>query len=255
MKTYLDTNILYYTYSGKNLNINFDEKKITSINTLEFLKNIEKIHNNKAKYYIPRINSDIHYQMLLEGKKYFKKRNHPINKRLSDYVIFDFAQDFDSYALYNNESIAQIINNKYRELFYLTISFLSKSEYKEIRGKFDFLVDNELQCDSINSNDIELGYELLDIFTQKHSLKDDFRNCWNDILILSKSINEGARLITSDKLLNRFASELYEGKIVKSAEILEIQFPCESEKNDKYVKQESKGYINRGWIYKMNKGK
>lgn len=249
MKTYLDTNILYYTFSGRNLNIDFYGKNITSINSLEFLKNIEKTHNNKAKYYIPKINSGLHYQMLIGGKEYFKKSNHPMNKRLSDCVIFNFAKDYNSYALYNNESISQTVNNKYRELFNFSISFLSKSEYKDIKGKFDFLINSEFQCDSINNADIELGYELLDIFLQNHSLKDDFRNCWNDILILSKSINEGARLITSDKLLNRFASELYKGEIHKSEEILDIHFPTESKKIDN-IQHESKGYINRGWFYK-----
>ncbi len=254
MKTYLDTNILYYAHSGKKIDVDIEGQKITSINALEFLKNIEKTHSNKAKYHIPRTSSHLHCREILGAKDYFKKRNHPISKRLSDYVIFDFAQDFKSYALYNNESISQVINNKYNELFYLTISFLEKSEYKDIRGKFDFILKNQLHCESIAENDIELGYELLTQFIQNHSLKEDFRNCWNDILILSKSINEGGKLITSDKLLNKFASEVYEGQITKKDGFLEIQFPNEIEKSKNIEKLESKGYINRGWNYKIRKG-
>jgi hypothetical protein len=245
---------LQYAHSGKKQDVDIEGLKITSINALEFLENIEKTHTNKAKYHIPRTNSYNHYREILSGQQYFKKSNHPINKRLSDYVIFNFAQDFKSYALYNNESISQVINNKYNELFYLIISFLEKSEYKDIRKKFDFILDNELQCESIGEHDIELAYELLTRFIQTHPLKEDFRNCWNDILILSKSINEGAKLLTSDKLLNRFAGEVYDGKLSKTDGILEIQFPNESEQSKNFEKQESKGYINRGWNYKIRKG-
>jgi predicted nucleic acid-binding protein len=254
MKTYLDTNILYYVHSGNKQDLKIAEQNITSINALEFLKNIEKVHTNKAKYHIPRTNSMFHYNGIIGAKEYFKKRNHPLNKRLSDYIIFDFSKDFESYALYNNESISQVINNKYSELFFLSISFLEKSEIKDIRNKFNFLLDLKLNCESITENDIELAYDLLDRFIQIHSLKDDFRNCWNDILILSKSINEGGKLITSDKLLNRFASEIYNGKINESKEVLEIEFPNENNETKRLEKPESKGYINRGWNYKIRKG-
>lgn len=254
MKTYLDTNILYYAHSGIKHDIKIEEQNITSINALEFLKNIEKVHTNRAKYHIPRTSSIYHHREILGAKEYFKKRNHPINKRLSEYVIFDFSKDFESYALYNNESISQVINNKYHELFYLSISFLEKSEIKDIRNKYNFLLDHNLQCESISENDIALAYDLLDRFIKNHSLKEDFRNCWNDILILSKSINEGGKLITSDKLLNRFASEIYNGKLIKSDDILEIEFSNENNESKRFEKLESKGYINRGWNYKIRKG-
>lgn len=254
MKTYLDTNILYYGHSGKKQDVILEGQLITSINALEFLKNIEKVHTNRAKYHIPRTNSYFHQRELIAGKEYFKKRNHPINKRLSDSIIFDFAHDFESYALYNNESISQVINNKYKELFYLTISFLKKAEYKDIRGKFDFILNHELQCECIKENDIDLAYDLLGKFLKEHSLKNDFRNCWNDILILSKTINEGGKLITSDKLLNKFACEVYDGKIVKTDGVLEINFPIENEHSKKYKTFESKGYVNRSWNYKIRQG-
>jgi hypothetical protein len=254
MESYIDTNILYYAYSGKKLDVKIEKQRITSLNALEFLKNIEKAHTNKAKYHIPYAKSIIHCHELLRAKEYLKKRNRPINKRHSDFVMFDFSQEFESYALYNNESVSLVINNKYFELFYLSISFLEKSEFKDIRSKFKFLLDNNLQCESITENDINLAYDLLGRFIERHSLKDDFRNCWNDILILSKSINEGAKLITSDKLLNRFASEIYNGSIVQTDEVLRIEFPKENKDLKNFQKQESQGYINRGWNYKIRKG-
>lgn len=84
--------------------------------------------------------------------------------------------------------------------------------------------------------------------------KKNFRNCWNDLLLLSKCINEGATLITFDKLLNKFASELYEGQVTKKKRYVQIQFPQKDKYEDFYKKRESKGYINRSWDYKIRKG-
>ena len=253
MKTYLDTNILYYKHSGKEVNIDINGKFITSINALEFLKNIEKKHHNKAKYHIPVTFSQSHKMEWINMRKSIKKTNHSFHKRFSDYIAFDFSQDFDSYALYNNKSVSQVINNHGQELFYSSIEGLTKPRNKDIKSKFKFILENNLNCDVITAEDIELGYELLDKFIKKYSLKADFRNCWNDILILAKSINEGAKLVTSDKLLNTFASEVYSGEIKKTKNIVEIQFPTINENvSDTWTKKESKGYINRGWQYKMN---
>jgi hypothetical protein len=253
VKTYLDTNILYYKHQGQNLNLNIKGKSITSINALEFLKNIEKKHHNKAKYHIPFITNHIHQIAIARMHKSIKK-SHPFNKRLSDSIIFDFSQDFESYSLYNNKSVSEVINNKRKELFYSSIEFLGKSENKDIKNKFKFVLENDLKCDILNPEDIYLGYELLNEFLKKHTLKPDFRNCWNDILILAKSVNEGAKLITSDKLLNKFASEVYNGQIKQVDNTIEIQFPSSDENlENNWTKQESKGYINRGWQYKMNK--
>jgi hypothetical protein len=253
VKTYLDTNILYYKHQGKNIDIDIKGKSIISINALEFLKNIEKKHHNKAKYHIPFITNHLHQRVLTRMHK-SRGQNHPFNKRLSDSIIFDFSQDFESYSLYNNKSVSEVINNHGKELFYSSIEFLGKSENKEIKNKFKFVLENDLNCDILNPEDIYLGYDLLTKFLKKYTLKPDFRNCWNDILILAKSVNEGAKLITSDKLLNTFASEVYNGTIKENENTIEIQFPTSDDNlENNWTKQESKGYINRGWQYKMNK--
>jgi predicted nucleic acid-binding protein len=251
MNTYIDTNILYHKYSGELSDFIIEKQTITSINALEFLKNIEKKHNNRARYHIPNVKSALHFAKFINGEGYIKKRNHPIGKSASDYVLFDFANEFESYAFYNNHSISQVINNKYNELFYLSIAFLEKSELKEIRDKYNFLISNNLFCENIDATDIELGYELLDKFLQKYSLKGNFRNCWNDILILSKCINKGSRILTGDKLLNRFACDIYEGSIRNEKDLLDIKFPDRKSAIKKNIDRESKGYINRGWFYKI----
>lgn len=229
---------------------------VTSINALEFLKNIEKEHHNRAKYHIPNINFGYHYHALISQKNFFLDRKRPFRQIHSDSIIFDFKQDFESYALYNNESISNSLNNRLEELFYLSIAFMQKDEYKDVRNKYNFLLNNSIQCESITVLDIELAYSLLDLFLDNHSIKNDFRNSWNDILILARTINEGGRLISSDKLLNRFASEVASGTIEDSFNFIEIQFPPKEEGvKSKIERLESKGYINRGWQYKIRSGK
>lgn len=253
MKTFIDTNILYQSYPNKKPDFGTDKYHITSVNALEFLRNIEKEHNNRAKYYIPQVRSETHFLEILRMREYFKKRNHPINKRISDSIIFDFKNDFSSYTFYNNESILAVINNNYKEAFYMAIEYLEKKEYKDVRSKFNFLLELNVICEGIAKEDIILAYDLLDKFLLEHNVKNDFRNSWNDILILSRVVNQGAKLISSDKLLNRFAAEVYLASINRKNSILEIQFPSIDTSNVKRSKKESKGYINRGWDYKIRK--
>lgn len=245
----IDTNILYYKHKNPNYNVSLADSHITSINALEFLKNIEKVHTNRAKYYIPRI-SPIHLGIL--SSKFHDNR--PFNKKLSDSIIFDFKQDFESYVFYNNHTVSMSINENIRELFYASIQFLPKEDYKEIKDKFNFITNNKLTCLMIDNRDIDLSYGLLDEFLKTHSIKEDFRNSWNDLLILSKSINTKSTLISKDKLLNKFAAEIYDAKIISRAENeIEIDFTKSEVDENKYRKFESKGYINRGWQYKIRK--
>lgn len=246
----IDTNILHYAFKDKNsIEIDLKFKSITSINALEFLRNIEKKHNNKAKYYLPTptIQAVIQLELL-------KKLNHPWSKHVSDVIFFDFKNDFDSYALYNNESISQVINSKATDIYNSAIYFFDKPEYKKLKEKFKFILKNDINCISLNENDIELGYDLLRKFLSKYSLKDDFRNCWNDILILSKAINLGEVIYTSDNLLQQFASEIYNGELKKQNGHVTITFPSFNFDEIKVKRIESKNYINKSWEYKIRRG-
>jgi hypothetical protein len=257
MNEIIDTNILYYKFDGKSRDIAISNRIITSVNALEFLNNIEKINHNRAKYHIPLINS---VKDMYRFREFAKSENRPFNKKYSDSIKFDFKQDLESYAFYNNEAISNVINNNDEELFNASISFLGKEKFKILKQKYKFLIENRLTCLPIDIEDIELGYNLLELFLEKYSLKDDTRSCWNDILILAKTINTGSRLITSDSLLNRFASEIYESNLIvedKESDIISLKFPPKIEFNEetKKARRESKNYINRGWDYKFRKNK
>lgn len=243
----IDTNILYYKFNNPKYEIDLKGRNVSSINALEFLKNIEKVHTNSAKYYIPLSNGlNIHLGIFLSN--FHKKK--AFNKKLSDFVTFEFNNDFPSYNLYNNISIQQIINSKHNELLKASINFLPKEDSKDIYSKFNFLIENKVNCISLNQEDVDLALELLNKFIANHSLKEDFRNCWNDILIASIAINRNLKLISKDKLLNQFISKEFgikEEKITES--IIEYNFSSNDVLERKHEKFESKGYINRSWSY------
>ena len=247
----IDTNILYYKYKNSNYKIDISNKHISSINALEFLKNIEKVHTNSAKFYIPIDKGlSFHFSILLSKVH----KNKAFNKRLSDYVTFEFNNEFRSYNLYNNLSVQQAINNRQNELLKTSINFLPKEDFKDIYSKFNFILDNRLNCISLDKRDIDLAFELLNKFLLEHSLKEDFRNSWNDILIASTAVNRGFKLISKDKLLNKFiSSELGAKEKMLADDLIEYNFSSDDVSERKYQKFESKGYINRSWRYYMNK--
>jgi hypothetical protein len=247
----IDTNILYYKFKRKNYEFDISDKHISSINALEFLKNIEKVHTNSAKYYIPLDRGlSFHFDILLSRLH----KDRPFNKRVSDFITFEFNNEFPSYNLYNNLSIQQVINNRLNELLKASINFLPKEDFKDIYGKFNFMLDYHLNCISLEKKDIDLALELLSKFLMKHSLKEDFRNCWNDLLIAATAVNKGFNLISKDKLLNHFvASELNAKERKITHDLIEYDFSSNDVSERKFQKFESKGYINRSWNYRMSK--
>ncbi|HEV7382416.1 MAG TPA: hypothetical protein VGN64_21620 [Dyadobacter sp.] len=249
---FIDTNILYYKYSKSYVD-SISGANIVSINALEFLKNIEKVHQNRSKYYIPCRLGSAHGV----PAEYFKLHGRrPFHSSLSDSTSLEFKDNRNNYILYNNESITKAVNQKLIDLYQASISFLEKPDYKELKSKFKFLIVNNLKCHSLSKQDIERSHELLGQYTSNHNLKPDFRNSWNDILILSKVINSGGKLISSDKELNRFAAEVYGASVQVHENIVEYSFPKEEDKQvTDYTKFESKGFINNSWAFRKNKGK
>ncbi|WP_269243076.1 hypothetical protein [Flavobacterium limnophilum] len=245
----IDTNILYYKFKNPKYYIDIRDKNISSVNALEFLKNIEKVHTNSAKFYIP-LNSGLNFHFGILISKFHKNR--AFNKRLSDCVTFEFNNDFPSYNLYNNLSVQQVINNKQNELLKASINFLAKEDFKDIYSKYNFLIDNNLNCISLEQIDVDLALELLNKFLLNHSLKDDFRNCWNDLLIASIAVNRNLNLVSKDKLLNQFVSAEFGIKEKRiTNEVTEYNFSSNEVTERKHEKFESKGYINRSWNYRL----
>lgn len=247
----IDTNILYYKFKNPNYYIDIKDKNITSINALEFLKNIEKFHTNSAKFYIP-LDPSFRSHFIAILSKYHK--NGPFNKRRSDFITFEFNNEFPSYNLYNNLSVQQAVNRKQKDLMKASINFLPKEELKDIYSKFNFMLDWNLNCISLERGDVDLALELLNRFTTSYSLKGDFRNCWNDLLIASVAVNRNFTLLSKDKLLNQFVSAEFGIKEKRYTDnVVKYDFSSNEVSDKKFEKFESKGYLNRSWNYYMKR--
>ena len=239
---YLDTQIISYSHKGETDWI-VENKHISSIVACEFLMSNSTL-NDQANYYIPVCNDVTHIRL-------FRKMDHSFAKKISDSILFNFSKiDQPPFRQYNNKSISNIINNKRKDLLHSSIGHLKKEMRKTINNKFIFLLDQNISCNPIYECDIETGYELLDLFSKEYNTKDNFKNTWNDILILSKTINDKAILNTNDKLLKKFAEKYFPNNITRKDDIFTLDF--EDKKNAvRNNIQESKGYINNGWFYKI----
>jgi len=240
----LDTQIISYKYK-ETKDIDVFQKSIPSIVAIEFLQmQSSKLH--AANYYIPKSSR---YPF---GYIEMVKIDHAFRQHSSDFLIFDFGQTHKSFKMFSNLNISELINSRNVILFDKAISFIKKDLQKELKKKIRFIVDNEINCEPITENDIEMGYALLDRFLSINDSKKDFRNTWNDILILSKSIGLKDILYTEDKLLKSFASIVCNANTNEREGIFSIDF-TDRNTTEKKFNLESKGYINNGWKYKMIK--
>jgi len=237
-----DTQIISYKFNDTK-NIDTSNGAISSIVAIEFLQ-MQYINANKARYYIP-VNISYPLNQI--------KIDHPFNKYSTDSILFYFNQLHAPFKIFSNIAVSNIINKQDILLFNRSVQFLDKAIQKDLKKKFRFIIESQLTCIPIAGQDIEIGFTLLYEFLLKNNAKKNFRNTWNDILILSKAINSNMQLITEDKLLNNFACDSYNAKKKRKDNILEIDF---SDLNISKVghNNDSKGYINNSWKYKINNG-
>jgi hypothetical protein len=202
----------------------------------------------KAHYYIPT-----HYRfpplftsaMLYEGFVHIK-RSRPFKKDLTDSVVMEFGREHGSIFEYSNLALANVINNKRMDAFRASIGHLDKEEQKMLRMRCQFLFDNELQCIPLNKEILDRSFLLLQEFMEQHNVKQNFRNSWNDMLILATALFSGADLVTKDNELNRFVAKRYAPFLAHEGLFLHLSFG-KVEISRRQSSRESKGYINHGW--------
>lgn len=250
--TILDTQIISYALK-KRSDLPINEKAITSITANEFLL-IQGTNPAQANYYVP-IPSRTHFPVTDDGVGLISlklNRDHPFPKNSTDQIILDFGNEYPTIIEYGNLAISILINKQIVNLFNEAIKFCVKQQRKIIRKRFNFLLEKKITCIPLTKNAVDIAMKLFSEFVKKYSLKKDFRNSLNDILILASAIDSSATLITEDSLLNKFAASQYSGKYKKQLNVVTINF--ENATNSSSRKSlESKGYINRGWNVKFIK--
>jgi hypothetical protein len=238
---FLDTNIISKVKKGA-LAISTHHGNISSVAASELFL-VYNGGRTTANYYVPAI-SPIHLTRAIGSVK----RDHPFPKHRTDRIIFSFGNDFAPIVEFGSNAVAKMVNEQNTELLRQSIAFLRKKDQRFIRESFEFLIDNEITCVPLTPRAVRNAYHLLGAYRASGAnLKNDFRNSWNDILILSTAQDSGSSLLTEDAPLSRFAGSVLGRFSEKGSGVLEVDLdpaPVASRKNSN---RESKGYINTGW--------
>ena len=223
---------------------------ISSIVANEFLL-VQSNNPSQANWYLPVLSRSRSRSFGLPSID-IRRRDHPFHKTLSDSIVMDFGNEFPSIIEYNSLSLAMVINDQLIDLFIAATKHFDKATYKRLLSRFRFLTENDIRCSALQQNDVEHAFELLARFRREHNLKGNFRNSWNDLLILSSALNSNNDLITEDNELSRFAGKLDGATTSDVNKFIELRFPNDNQVTRK-PSSESKGYINVGWRVQFNR--
>ena len=252
----IDTQILSFGFKDK-MTLEAERYSISSITASEFLL-IYSHDPQNANYYIPHPNRYKYKHLNNEEIKTLEipSLTHPAGakraRQRTDTYEIEFKKDFPKLIEFGSQALSILINEKMLWLYDQVIQTMPKDKQKYLRKRIKYIISKEINCIPINSRIIEISFDILESFLKQNNPKENFRNTYNDILILSTAIESKMQLITKDKLLNELSSEIYGGTITKTSNLVKIDF---SEKHDAYRKSnnEAKGYINKGWQYKERK--
>lgn len=248
-----DTQIISYCYSGHWEEKKVQDAQISSVTASEFLL-FHTRENSKADYYVinPFWFDGRHVPQPIEIFKNPKWAKGSVNR--TDNVVIDLNGDYDSYRMFGNEAITEIINSKSMNIFQISIAHLNKNKQKMLKKKMEFLFDNNVLCHRLSNDDCELSMTLLSEFIKTFQVKNNIKNTVNDLLILATAMNQELELYTEDKVLGQFASNHYNATVIDNSDSIVVSFPPKEETQRIREKSESKGYINRGWQVSMRKG-
>jgi predicted nucleic acid-binding protein len=227
-----------------------NSKTISSIVANEFLL-VQSESPAQANYYVPMPSPSL-YRFLSSGGLSKLGRRHRLSKRFTDRTVMDFGADYPTVIEFGNIALAYAINRRERLLFSGAIRSLEKAKQKTIKRRFDFLLASGVNCIPLNRGIVTLAQELLAEYTRNHNLKREFRNSWNDLLILATAISQSARLITQDNELSRFAAEQHGALTQWDEHFAGVNFNAR-DRTTELEKAESKGYINKSWSVSFRK--
>ena len=158
----------------------------------------------------------------------------------------NFNGQYPSITEYGNLAFASAINTANVLAFYQAIEVLPKADQRSLRERFAFLVERGVRCHALEQYTVEIGLELLAELLDENAPKANFRNTVCDMMILATAIKHKCELITEDKLLSRAAAKRYRAPIKELGELIQIDFTG-TDNDRKRGREESKGYIQRGW--------
>jgi predicted nucleic acid-binding protein len=245
--SFIDTQVVSYAMKGQ-WSDPIAGSSLSSVVANEFLLAYTS-NLRDARYYIPISNRKSLLPRLHSlARREYKKNLHArrvITRQAADKIIMEFGAEYPTILEFNSISVAKVINERNKSLFRESIEFVNRRDRQIIMQRFDFLLDSSVRCVPLSFRDVTLAFRLLNAFTRTTTVKLKFRNTWNDILVLATAKNRLGRLVTRDKILSRFAADVYGAEIRSVGSFLEVSF--DSRKEGRQRSRESKGYVNRRW--------
>jgi predicted nucleic acid-binding protein len=224
---------------------------VSSISACELLL-MQSTNPSQASYYVP-LPSKIGAHWLLSNataQSGTRRRDHAYSRSTTDRILIDFANDYPAIIEYGALAISQIVNQRQAALFNESIRHLQKDKKKTIKTRFSFLLDQGATCLPLSKGIVRIALELLYGLPAKFSLKSNFRNSFNDLLIYATALYHSAKLESKDSLLQRIMIDRFQPKVVSRGAFAELDFSIST--GDKPpTKADSKGYVNRSWRIQM----
>ena len=249
MTTFVDTQILIDAFTGAG-RPSVTGARVSSIAANEFLQ-VQSSTPNKANYYLPLIPQNM-VKAKHVGAMARALHAHPRRRSATDSVVMDFGGEYETLVEFGNVAVADVINHQAADVFSGAIAFLPKDRRKRLRSKFEFLLEHSIVCVALGGPTVRLGHRLLAEFVSQYSIKERFRNSWNDILIAATALREGTSLVTRDGVLNRFVADRHATSFEQLGGNLRIDFPSPSQ-HTRTKSRESKGYVNRRWTMRFSR--
>jgi predicted nucleic acid-binding protein len=239
-----DTQIISYAINGqKRLPSSNIAISSTTAQELLLVQGRELTRNN---YYIPFLKEPLAMpgtveELLKERGRYRKN----FGKNRTDRFILDFGVDHPTVIEYSHIALARALNDGDYYLLYGLTSILGESHRKSAVRRLRYLIDHGIQCVPLGRPAADAGLDLFRGFSERYTLKQNFRNSLNDILTLAVAQVSGSPLYTEDDLLATFAANYTGAPVNQGGESLLIDFTQTTSKTR--VNRSSKGYVNKGW--------
>lgn len=239
----LDTQVLSQLCRSKaKIDIN---NRISSTVAKELFGAYRKSDFRNDNFYVPFYSAASYSHRLASSVRKDAIRRIP-QKRHADKAVVNFGGVFPDLVEYSNKSIALAINSKNEGALKWAISKQSKRKIVNILSQYRHIIQNDINCVAVTEEDFENAASILFQFTRRHNLKSNFRNSFNDLLILACTERLRHALATKDSLLHRYYVYKSAGRISENDNNIIIDFEGGAKKR-KSNRRESKGYINKGW--------
>jgi hypothetical protein len=236
----VDTQILVHMQAGRRpapLDV-----AITSVSAKEYLI----MYSNKPdrdRYYVPlRLGR---HSLMGQPAIFQAPAAHPSRRLGTDRLLIDFNNEYPSLIEFGSNAIASAINLVRPDLFQAGTMVLPKTEQRDLKRRFNFLVDHGVRCHALEEKSVGFGLDILDDLLRDHAPKAQFRNTVCDALILGTATKHKIPFQTEDKLLAKIAAKLFGARLYEEGEDFIVDF--ESGDPLRWRREESKGYIHRGW--------